>query len=276
MNLNINIKNIEDINYINKLNENEKEDILNTVISIGIKSLEFLKNNTTEKDNKFKYNSNNFILEDKKITKIIFQTSLVPPREHEIKLINKYFPNYNYFYFNDEDIIKFIKDNPLKEFPYSIKKFNQFTGAHKADFFRYYFLYINGGIFLDSDAMINMDISNILQEYNEIYIESDFFKSRGGILNHIFNGFICTYPKSPVIYNALKHMYECTLIENYQMFCQKLYDILMELNPSNVKIYKEPPEIPNQDISYVYNDKNQKILSHYYQHKIIPIDHDNN
>jgi len=43
MNLNINIKNIEDINYINKLNEEEKEDILNTAISIGIKSIEMSK-----------------------------------------------------------------------------------------------------------------------------------------------------------------------------------------------------------------------------------------
>jgi hypothetical protein len=43
MNLNINIKNIEDINYINKLNDNEKEDILNTAISIGIKSIEMSK-----------------------------------------------------------------------------------------------------------------------------------------------------------------------------------------------------------------------------------------
>lgn len=43
MNLNINIKNIEDINYINKLHDNEKEDIINTAISIGIKSIEMSK-----------------------------------------------------------------------------------------------------------------------------------------------------------------------------------------------------------------------------------------
>ena len=40
MNLNINIKNIEDINYINSLNENEIENILNTAISIGLKSIQ--------------------------------------------------------------------------------------------------------------------------------------------------------------------------------------------------------------------------------------------
>lgn len=40
MNININIKNIEDINYINSLNENEIENILNTAISIGLKSIQ--------------------------------------------------------------------------------------------------------------------------------------------------------------------------------------------------------------------------------------------
>ena len=43
----------------------------------------------------------------------------------------------------DNEIIEFFKNNKLDEFPNIIEKFYSMpTGAHKADLFRYYFLYI--------------------------------------------------------------------------------------------------------------------------------------
>lgn len=208
---------------------------------------------------------------NKSIPKIIFQTAPNDIPEYVRDYIKLYFSDYQYYFFKDDDIIKFIKDNPLKDFPNAIDVFNSFTvGAHKADFFRYYFLYINGGIFLDSDAMIHTNIKNIIQEYNEVYVISKFFMD----FFHIFNGFICTYPKNIVIYDALKHMYECKKIIDYQMFCRELFFIIKKNCPNNMKLYKENLiRIEQKTESIIYDDNNQKIITHYFVEKKIPKNH---
>ena len=53
--------------------------------------------------------------------------------------------------------------------------------------------------------MLNTNIKDIIRDYNEVYIASNFFKDT----DHIFNGFICTYSNNIIMYDALKHMYEC-------------------------------------------------------------------
>ena len=210
----------------------------------------------------------NFEVVPNKITKVIFQTSLDSPEDYVRDYIKLYFPDYKYYHFKDTDIIRFIEMNPLEEFPDALKKFNSFkVGAHKADFFRYYFLYINGGIFLDSDAMLHCNIKKIIDGYKEVYIESNFFKD----FNHIFNGFILlTYPKNPVIYEALCHMYKCDYITHYQMFCKELYKIIKKYNPDDIKIYKETiKNTEMRDESVIYDDNNEKILTHYFNNKVI-------
>jgi mannosyltransferase OCH1-like enzyme len=50
----------------------------------------------------------------------------------------------------------------LKEFPNIAEVFHSFEkGEHKSDLFRYYFLYVKGGVFMDTDAMIEVDIDTI-------------------------------------------------------------------------------------------------------------------
>ena len=57
-------------------------------------------------------------------------------------------------YCNGEEEDFFFK-NPLEEFPNIIQQFNKMLcQPHKADLFRYYFLYIYGGVFLDGDAIL--------------------------------------------------------------------------------------------------------------------------
>ena len=78
------------------------------------------------------------------IPKVIFQTSKEKIPLYVQKMIKDKSKGWKYKYFSDKDIINFFIDNPLKEFPKIINKFNSFkNGAHKADLFRYYYLYIN-------------------------------------------------------------------------------------------------------------------------------------
>ena len=83
------------------------------------------------------------------IPKIIFQTSIKKPENYVIDKILSRCVTYAYTHFDDNEIIQFFRDNYLEEFKDIIQKFNSMpTGPHKADLFRYYFLYINGGIFI--------------------------------------------------------------------------------------------------------------------------------
>jgi mannosyltransferase OCH1-like enzyme len=100
------------------------------------------------------------------IPKIIFQTSLLKQPNYVTDLIQHRCQGWKYYHFTDDEIVKFIIDNPIEEFKNSVDILKTIhTGAHRADFFRYYFLYVNGGIFLDSDAMIEQDIDLIFKLY---------------------------------------------------------------------------------------------------------------
>ena len=64
-------------------------------------------------------------------------------------------------WYDDERILEYFDENPLPEFPNIVDVFNSFTGAHKSDLFRYYYLYLNGGVFCDSDLMLTGDLSEL-------------------------------------------------------------------------------------------------------------------
>jgi mannosyltransferase OCH1-like enzyme len=209
----------------------------------------------------------NIKLEDNvKIPKVIFQTSIYKPEKYIIDKILSKCNSYKYLHFNDEEIIDFFKKNYIEEFKNIIKKFNNISnGAHKADLFRYYFLYINGGIFIDSDAMIETNIENIVKNYEFISVNSN------NISNSIFQGFIGSISKNNIIYEALKDIYniDLNLLKNdYHLICKNLYNIIKNNNIDNIKLYDEKIFI-EKGIAKIL-DKDILIMIHYWRDKIIP------
>ena len=196
-----------------------------------LKFIEYINTNNgqTEKMNEdFTISSNsvynNIFL---KIPKHIFQTSKETLPPHVKKLINMYCPEWEYSHFTDNECIQFFKSNPIPGFPNIVEKFNSFTqGQHKADLFRYYYLYLRGGVFLDSDAMFETNIKNIIQDYNSVFAKS-YMKNE-----HLFNGFIATYPKNDIIYQALKHAYNTGKMKLYNLtiiiFVKNCYELLIQ------------------------------------------------
>lgn len=204
-----------------------------------------------------------------KIPKIILQTSISKQPGYIVNTIKHYCPGWEYFHFTDVEIIEFFNKYKLEEFPNITEKFNGFSkGQHKADLFRYYFLYIHGGMFLDSDAMIETNVENIIQSYDSVYVKSYMEHE------HLFNGFIITPANSPIIYEALKHAYNTddSILENkYHYFCVELWDIYKRLDISNVKIYHEQPgDYNGYGASKVLGDSSNVILRHYWYEKTVP------
>jgi len=202
------------------------------------------------------------------IPKIIFQTSKERPKNYLIYMIKNLCKDWTYIHFTDEDIIRFFKNNFLEEFPNIIQKFNSIkNGAHKADLFRYYFIYIKGGVFLDSDAMLQKNIDEIVNDYDFFSVESTHYCP-----SCIFQGFIGAKPGNKIIYEALCHAYNVNIHElnnDYLLICRTLFNILKKKWNYKIKIYKEI--YGSDEVAITIDDKNNSlILAHYQVKKIVP------
>jgi mannosyltransferase OCH1-like enzyme len=200
------------------------------------------------------------------INKILLQKSKDKMENYIVNMIKSNLTDeWTYVNYINGEEIKYFNDNPLEEFPDIVDKFNSIIGQpHKADLFRYYYLYINGGVYLDSDAMIHDNIENIIKDFDFVSVLS-FHKGT------IFNGFIGTSSKHPIIYNALKHLYNInpnTLNLVYFTPGKFLYDLLNQTKYENILLYNE---YMNNGIGYTYDKNRMCIIKHYPVTKIIPI-----
>ena len=205
------------------------------------------------------------------IPKVILQTSKEKLPQYGIELTMQKCVGWEYKHFTDEEAIEFLTANPLTQFPQAIEKFNGFvTGAHKSDFFRYYFLYINGGFHIDSDALIQTNIENVTQSYSFVSVLGCREKS-------LFQGILGCLPQHPIILKALTHAYNVDMAElnkNYFLLCDEIYNIIHEeaANYENIKIYKEEKD-ESLNFANTYNvdtTPKQKLFTHYFMHKILP------
>lgn len=83
-------------------------------------------------------------------------------------------PEYQYYFYDDDDIQKFIK----KEFPSEyIENYNKLTiGAAKADFFRYAILYKKGGVYLDIDSTASKPLRKLIKNDDHAVISRERHK----------------------------------------------------------------------------------------------------
>tara|TARA_Y100000816_G_C25908529_1_gene473867 strand:- start:55 stop:738 length:684 start_codon:yes stop_codon:yes gene_type:complete len=129
------------------------------------------------------------------IPKNIIQTYIsydkIPNKYLEyVKKIKELHPDYNYMFFNDNDIDNFIKT----KYPNFIEIYNNFKyNIQRIDLFRLLAIYEFGGFYIDIDVEILKPLDNLLQyniifpiEYNIEYVFNTLQKGRlQDILNKI-------------------------------------------------------------------------------------------
>lgn len=208
-----------------------------------------------------------------KIPKVIIQTSRNDNQKtYIVDMIKALSKGWEYKHFSDKEVIQFFQQNPLTEFPDVIQKFFSFSyGEHRADLFRYYYLYVKGGVYFDTDAMIECNIDEITKDYEYFSVNSSYFP------NSIFQGFIGAIPQHPIIYEGLKDIYNITdsyLIakpENFHDICRNMFRFVCEYpNKENIKLYQEV--YGNSEVAAVIDlkENNKLVLKHYHIKKIIP------
>lgn len=98
-----------------------------------------------------------------------FKTDKLPwiTRWHIKKMLRKN-PEYEYHFYDDKRILRFLEDEYPREYLDAYKKLT--IGAAKADFFRYAILYKKGGIYLDIDSGIKSPFRDFILDTDEAVI----------------------------------------------------------------------------------------------------------
>jgi hypothetical protein len=154
------------------------------------------------KDNKFNFEKKEFNIKCK-IPKIIMQTGrsnrITKNKYLSIQSIINNNKNYKYEYFNDNSALKFIKKHFDKGVVNAYNKL--IPGAYKADLFRYCYLYINGGIYIDCKMICHINFDDLIGN-NDIVLVKDIGERA------YWNGFICAIPKMKIFKKCIDNIVE--------------------------------------------------------------------
>ena len=200
------------------------------------------------------------------IPRIVIQTSKDPIPPNVFDQLKKQLNGWEYLYFSDNDILEFFKENTEDAFPDIIDKFNSFTtGPHKADLFRYYYIYKNGGVFIDSDLMLYDPLEGIAGTNSFVSVWA--IKPAGSV----FNGFLGATARHPIVESALKDLYGLTneqLQADYTIVCAHLGGFITSFSGGDLKMLQE---VDNKDTQCTIQDPDSgKISLIHYQNMNIP------
>lgn len=114
-----------------------------------------------------------------KIPKIILQTHKSDDFTNMLALNSiqtflDFNPDYEYVFYDDIDCREFIKINYDSEYLYYYDII--YPGAFKADFFRYCYLYINGGFYFDCKSILLSSLDDLVNEDDELILCQDYHK----------------------------------------------------------------------------------------------------
>lgn len=131
-----------------------------------------------------------------------------------------------YIHFDDDAILKFFEDHPDDNLPDVSSRFLSLrSGEHKADLFRYYYLYICGGIYIDTDVLIVTDLNPYISKNNFVSVNA------GKVQNALFQGFLAASPGHPVLRRAVVDVCETSdqsLASDHHILCKNLKRFLNE------------------------------------------------
>lgn len=192
---------------------------------------------------------------------VIFQTyhtkEKIPQKVYDN--IKKYAPGYEHRIYNDSECHAFI----LEHFGKSVAdKFNSLKiKAHKADLFRYCYLYINGGVYMDIKTELIKPIDEVFDK-NKL---NTVISIRHGT---IYNGIVSAGPKNELFLHLVNFMVENPdRPDDYLYNCREFYTSLSSYcdhklklgeNNNDVYLYEEVINVLNLFKVHGKKDKNVK------------------
>ena len=125
--------------------------------------------------------------------------SALPPRV--IRTARAFSPGFVHTYFSDATCVKFLEKNYG---PRYVQRFLELrSGAHKADLFRYCYLYKNGGVYMDIDLEPKVDIAKVMEGVPPGTIVTCLEPRRTGI----FQAFLAAPPGHPIFKTLISEFF---------------------------------------------------------------------
>ena len=172
------------------------EETKNEIFDIGSSYKNYKKINVFSKNIKF----NKKIIQNLKIPRIILQTHKDVDLKDDlaynsIQTFIDFNPNYEYIFYNDIECREFIKKEFDDEYLYYYDII--YPGAFKADFFRYCYLYVNGGFYFDCKSILLKSLDDLITEEDELILCQDYHKLG------LYNAVMMTIPKNKLFLNLI-------------------------------------------------------------------------
>ena len=154
---------------------------------------------------------------------MVIQTT--PNKEERSKTVEESWQRY----FKGTRIV--MDDNECKHFllnVYGSAYVNQFDylkkGAHKADLFRYAWLYKYGGVYCDIKTVLIRPFEEVFSDDRVCYFVNTMYKWHS--YRRIYNGVIATPPNNPLIYEMLQGAMRHSNQSGYLAICEHGFEVI--------------------------------------------------
>lgn len=188
------------------------------------------------------------INQNKKTPKIVMQSiwdkRLIPQKVYDS--IKKYCPGYKHIVYDDNECIKFLEDNYGEEIKNKFLSLKR--GAHKADLFRYCWLYKMGGVWIDIKMVLLKNINSIFSDDEKLYSvvtkKDGWEKLAFDLINTgtAFQGLIASPPNNEIFKKLINKVMVTTdfkLDMNYHLFTMHFYNEMIKLNKDKYHVFSE-------------------------------------
>ena len=141
--------------------------------------------------------------------------------------IKKFAPDYEYHFFDHEQRFEFIKNNYDSSV---VDAYNRLTNkAHQSDLFRYCYLYIYGGVYLDIKI-------ELLEPLDQVFKDNYFYTALSIVRNTVCQGILSTPPKNELFLSLIDFAKTLNEPLEYHTFTRDFYrkiedDIERKLSP---------------------------------------------
>jgi mannosyltransferase OCH1-like enzyme len=190
-----------------------------------------------------------------RIPKTIIQTyvnnKIPEPIYNNLNQILKNNPEYDYRLITDQEAVEIMKAHFDQR---TLNAFQQLIlGAAKGDFIRYIALYLYGGVYLDLDASINLDLNTFISPYDEFIF---FINGDRNLEQFCF----MIRPKHPLLFKVIEEM--VTRIENkehniFRATGPTLFNDVIYNTMSNTNIYDTNANLTPYQRGECYSKNNQ-------------------
>ena len=209
------------------------------------------------------------------IPKKLFQTwhtKKVPHHmQNAIDTLKKCNPDLEYYLFDDNDCIEFIKTHFEADVADTYKRL--IPGAYKADLWRYCVMYIEGGVYVDIkyQCMNGFQFVDIMDREHLVLERPDYSDN---YIYGIYNGLIIAKPKNPLFLDCIQHIVHNVNTRHYGKnslaptgpgLLGALYFKNIHTNIKKIHDFDLYFNLVNENDSIIY--KNQVILQSYPEYR---------